>query len=112
MDKPKPITDMHEKIKDVMSNLTAIKGERFARAAFLCFLSAHTTQMIGTILRGLPEGMELAREAAGHQLAYTLANSLAYMMELGEFTQADADELVRWSETMQSHVTQAIKESS
>lgn len=112
MSNKKTFNDMHEKIKDVITNLAAIKGDKFAEASMILFLSSHSTSMLGALMEELPEGLEHARDAVQHQLAYTMAKAMSCIATLNDFSPEDMAELMQWSDTMQAHVKQAMRESS
>lgn len=95
-------------LDEIMSSITAIKGEQFVRTLSLHINYCTLCQL--SLVVDEHSDVEDLRHMINKTAVLCATESLAYICELNKMTEEDISEIVKWGERLQQMVTDNFKQ--
>lgn len=105
----KVIEELQQKINESMDSVEAIQGEKFKQLLSLLMTASQHMRFMSMLVHKYDKD-KMVKKAAEHA-AETLSMASTLLAESYEMTEEQMAEMMKWMETFDGHIAQAIKEA-
>lgn len=104
--------ELQERIDDCLNSVQAIQGDNFRDLLAFVLQSSQLMRLTSIVVDTLKEHEEKMAGALADETSKALARGATLLAEAYEMTDEQMQELMKWVETIDGHVTNSFKEAN
>lgn len=93
--------EAHQKVKEMIQSIKAIKGEQYAEIVEFLSMGVHLTKMIAVLVKPHPA---YVAEAMGNHISGTLDTAAGLIFAGYKISEQDQDEMMTWIEKISDQI--------
>jgi predicted kinase len=105
----KIVEQLQERVDESMDTVEAVKGEDFRNLLAFVMGCSQAMRLMAQVMKNHEDDHLI--EACGKQIAHVLAKGSSMIADAYKFDEEQVQELMKWVDTLDSHVANAIKEA-